>query len=126
MGEDDGSWGSVFDNVAGDVVGITDLPIERIDRPDDDTETIFLVEAFCKGGVDGSVGGAHDHWANACGFFDGVIGLGDFSSEGGRAKFGKLWVAPAVVGDLVTLVNDAFGDVGSNILGNSSCIDIAR
>ena len=112
MGKDDGSWGGIFNNVTRDVLGIAYFPIERIDRPDDDAETVFLVKSFGKGGVDGSVGRAHDHRADACGFFDGVIGLGDFSSEGGRAKFGKLGVAPAVVGNLVAFVNDAFGDVG--------------
>jgi len=98
VGEDDGSWGGVFDNVVGDVVGITDFPIEGIDRPEDDAEPVFLIQAFGEGGVDGAVGRAHVYWSDACGFFDGLIGLGDFRSEGGRAEFGELWLALAVVG----------------------------
>ena len=117
MGEDDGAGGGVFDDVAGDMVGFADFPIEGIDRPEDDAETVFVVEAFGEGRVDGAIWWAHGDGADACGFYNGVGGFGNFGIEGGGGELGELRVVPAVVGDFVAFVDDAFGDVG--ILGDA-------
>ena len=117
VGEDDGAGGCVFDDVAGDMVGLADFPVLGIDRPEDDAEAVFVVKAFGEGRVDVHVGGTHGNRADACGFFDGFVRLGDLRGEGGWAQFGELRVAPAVVGDFVAFVDDALGDVG--ILGDA-------
>ncbi len=117
VGEDDRAGSGIFDDVAGDMIGFADFPILGIDRPEDDAETVFVVEAFGEGRVDSAVWWAHGDGADACGFYNGVGGLGNFGIEGGGGELGELRVVPAVVGDFVAFVDDALGDIG--ILGDA-------
>ena len=57
--------------------GVADFPIQRIDRPQRNSEPEFFVETFGDRGVDGAVRGTHEGRLNACGPMNGVIGVSD-------------------------------------------------
>jgi hypothetical protein len=46
VGEDDGAGRGIFDDMARNMFGFADFPVLGIDRPEDDAEAVFVVEAF--------------------------------------------------------------------------------
>jgi hypothetical protein len=46
VGEDDRAGRGIFDDVARKMFGFADFPVLGIDRPEDDAEAVFVVEAF--------------------------------------------------------------------------------
>ena len=112
MGEDDGSRLSSGEDSLGDDLWAGALPVEGIDRPEDDLHAVFFLDRLVETGIGCSVGRTHEGDRLAGGLGDCRGGVGQFVLKAAFAELVECFMVPAVIGDFMPLGDGTSHDFG--------------